>query len=756
MPRAVAVFLSLVFTLSALSQTLTQERRVVPPGPLTRAANYQGQQDVASNGHGFLVTWIDGRAAHGGYGYENRGSLLWASHFAVDGKLTSPEGLQLADGVFDARIASDGNDYLIAMRRSDGIYTQLFDDEGNALADALKVDATTTSPMLLVSNGSGYLLVTNKESAIQWRTLDRVGHPAGDPQVLAASYAWNSNAVIVTNDGAYHLIYGTQSCSGQSCSYGAADVAVKDGQAAPSRTLVPPTNFIGYVSAASSGDQFLVAWGTPGGISEQVFDASDNAVTTARPLTSGQVPMTVWWDGARYLVSRPDSAYVLVGQRIGRDGEPIDTTPFVFAKNAASQAAFSRGGGRAVVVWNATADMPPTSPADIFGRVVFDFDELAAATAEPLRLSNAPSVQHTPAAALIAGKAIRVWRGGDGNGSIEMAIDGGDRIVLSPENKDSQHDPDVAAIGDVALVVWRSDTRSLRRVLGVRVDANGRRLDEQPIVIDQGTLFAQPVLDRVSVATDGQSFIVAWSGQYVVNAKRIAKDGSLLDAVPIVASHNEFFIAAGVKVVWTGEVYVAIFALEDNHLTLHPPPAIVDLYAARITSAGVPLDVSENRSVYLENGAFLQSGPAVAATGNRVVVAFAELPSGLTLSVELHTVEVSVDPLPAPLASDVLARVIYPFNYSISDPAIAAYGNAFVVTWSQDNTNGTEVRAQLLDRGEPFTVADHDAYDVTVTPDTNGFTFTYARTDPEAGDVAQLFTRDLILPAERHRAVAIR
>ncbi|HEX3111375.1 MAG TPA: hypothetical protein VHU41_19890, partial [Thermoanaerobaculia bacterium] len=560
MPRTVAVSLSLLITLSALSQTLTQERRVVPPGPLTRAANYQGQQDVASNGHGFLVTWIDGRAAHG-YEYENRGSLLWASHFAFDGTLTSPEGFQVADGVFDARIASDGVDYLIAMRRSDGIYTQLFDDEGHAAADALKVDAITTNPMLLVSNGSSYLLVTNKESAIQWRMLDRDGHPAGDPQVLAASNAWNSNAVIVTNDGAYHLIYGTQSCSGQSCSYGAADVAIKDGEAAPSRTLVPPTNFLGYVSAASSGDQFLVAWGTPGGISEQVFDASDNAVTTARPLTSGQVPVTVGWDGARYLVGRSDSAYALSGQRISRDGEPIDAAPFVFAKNAGSQAAFSRGGGRAVVVWNATADMPPTSPADIFGRVVFDFNELAAATAEPLRLSNAPSVQHTPAAApiagTIAGKAIRVWRGGDGNGSIEMAIDGGDRIVLSPENGDSQHDPDVAAIGDVALVVWRSDTPSLRRVLGVRVDANGGRLDEQPIVIDQGTLFAQPVLDRVSVATDGQSFLVAWSGQYVVDAKRIAKDGSLLDAVPIVASHNEFFIAAGVKVVWTGEVYVA-------------------------------------------------------------------------------------------------------------------------------------------------------------------------------------------------------
>ncbi|HEX3109227.1 MAG TPA: hypothetical protein VHU41_09045, partial [Thermoanaerobaculia bacterium] len=180
------------------------------------------------------------------------------------------------------------------------------------------------------------------------------------------------------------------------------------------------------------------------------------------------------------------------------------------------------------------------------------------------------------------------------------------------------------------------------------------------------------------------------------------------------------------------------------------------LYAARITSAGVPLDASENRSVYFENGASLQGGPSVAAAGNRVVVAFAELQSGPTLSAELHTVEVSVDPLPNPVASDVVARVVYPFNHPISDPAIAAYGNTFVVTWSQDNTNGAEVRARLLDRGEPFTVGDDDAYDVTVMPAASGFTFTYARTDAEAGDVAQLFTRDLVLPAQRHRATAIR
>ena len=758
MLRTVAVTLSLLFTISALPATLTQERRVVPIGPLTRAANYQAGADVASNGHGFLAIWIDGRANHDGY--QDTGSLLWGSHFAVDGTLTSLEGLKLSDGVYAARIASDGDHYLIATRRVDGIYAQSFDGDGHALADAVKVAASTTAPIMLASNGSSYLLATNNQSAIQWQMLDRLGRPAGAPQVIAGSTAWNGNALIVTNDGAYHLISGTQNCTpGQSCSYGVADVVVRNGTAAAPRTLVAQSLFLGYVVAASSGNQFMVAWIAVNNqqlfINEQIFDSSDNAVTAARPIAQYfQEPITASWDGARYLVSRLGDSYALVGQRVGRDGEPIDATPFVIASNTGSEGAFTRGGGRTAIVWSSGN---ATVPSDVYGRVVFDFNDLAATSSEGIRLSNAPSVQHSPATAFLGGKAIRVWHAGDGNGSIEMALDGGNTVVLSPETGDSQHDPDVAAIGDVALVAWRSDTRALRRVLGVRIDANGKRLDQTPIVIDQdASLAVPPARDRVSVATDGHAFLVAWSGRYVVAAKRIAKDGSPLDAAPIAASHSEFFLTDGVRVVWTGSMYVVVFAFEDNGLTLHPPIFVTQIYAARITSAGVALDSAENRVVYAENGAALGGGPSIAAAGDRVVIAFSAEPFADVFRVELHAVELSVNPLPTPAASRVLARLAYPFQYAISDVGIAARGGTFLVTWSQDGANGAEVRAQLLDRGGSFVVADNDAYDVTVTPEATGFSFTYARTDPEAGYVARLFSRDLVLAPEKHRATAIR
>lgn len=753
MPRNVAVTLSLLFTLTALSQTLTQEHRVVPLGPLTRAANAQFEPDIASDGHGFLAIWIDGRVSH--TVYQSTGSLLWASHFAVDGTLTSAAGMKLADGVFDARIASNGTDYLIATRRIDGIYTQPFDDEGHALADAIRVDTAATVPMILASNGSSYLLTTNRQSAIQWQMLDRLGRPAGDPQVVSASNAWTNNAVVVTNDGVYHLIYGTVECvSGQDCSYGVDDVAVTNGHAVEPRRLVAPSSFSGYVAAASSGSRFLVAWVDATAIHEQLFDSDDNAVTTARTLgPTFDAVLTVGWDGARYLVTQSNAAGALGAQRVGADGELLDVTPFLITSDIALQPGFARGGGRVGIVWSAAFGTPI---ADVYGRVVFDFNELAATAIPPLRLSNAPSVQHAPAAASVRERTIRVWRAGDGNGSIEMAIDGGGAAVLSPENGDNQHDPDVAAIGDVALIVWRSDTHSLRRVLGVRVDANGNRLDQEPIVIDQDApLAVGPALDRVSVATDGHAFLVAWSGYYVVSARRIAKDGSLIDAAPITASHIEYFVTAGVKALWTGTTYVVVFAFEDNRLTLHPPAMDVSLYAARISSSGVALDAAENRKVYDEFGATLIDLSAAAA-GDRVVIAFSELVPNTNIDVShcnLRTVEISADPPPIPIASHLTAQVAYPFTSGIPDLGIAVRGDTFLLAWSQDGAKGTQVRAQLLDRGESFVISEDDAYDVTVTPHANGFSLTYARTDPEADYVARLFTRDFVMTPGRHRAV---
>ncbi|HEX3580260.1 MAG TPA: hypothetical protein VH087_00760, partial [Thermoanaerobaculia bacterium] len=373
--------------------------------------------------------------------------------------------------------------------------------------------------------------------------------------------------------------------------------------------------------------------------------------------------------------------------------------------------------------------------------------------AEPLRLSNAPSVQHSPAAASLGGRTIRVWRAGDGNGSIEAAIDGGDRVVVSPENGEYQHDPDVAAIGDVAWIVWRSDTRLLRRVLGVRIDASGNRLDPDPIVIDQeATLPVAPSIDRVSIATDGQAFLVAWSSRYVVNAKRIAKDGSVIDAEPITASHLDYFLTNDVKAVWTGTTYVVVFAFEDNGLTLHPLLSEVELFAARISSSGVTLDAAENRKVYDEPGATLGDLSA-AAGGGRVVIAFSELPSTVdSILYDLRTVAISSDP-PVPVASRIIAQVPYPFTYGIPDLDIAARGDTFLVAWTQDGPNGSQVRAQLLDRGGSFVVSQDDAYDVAVSSGANGFSLTYARTDAEALDVAQLFTRDVVLTPARHRAV---
>ena len=96
------------------------------------------------------------------------------------------------------------------------------------------------------------------------------------------------------------------------------------------------------------------------------------------------------------------------------------------------------------------------------------------------------------------------------------------------------------------------------------------------------------------------------------------------------------------------------------------------------------------------------------------------------------------------------ARVIAPPTTTFGRLSIAARGDTFVVASSWQVGFLEEVRAMILDQDDWVVVGAVDSFDVEVTPASVGFTFTYARIDSAAGNVAQLFTRDLVL---RQRAV---
>ncbi|HEX3107756.1 MAG TPA: hypothetical protein VHU41_01595 [Thermoanaerobaculia bacterium] len=751
MRRLLPFLLAALLGTPSIAQTLTPERRVAPIGPLTNAAYGQAGPDVASNGEGFVVVWVDQRSTHPTAPAYPLINALYATHLNADGSSSPAEDILIAAPIYGgAKIASDGNGYLVAWGTATGIESLHLTSDGHPVgAESTVINGTDRSswPVALASNGAGYLFSFWSAGGLYWVPLDSSGHVTGSPQTAAAT-ANPPASLVTTNDGAYHLIYTAMNCPGNvACTSPVTDLTIDSHGATVWRAMTEGSP--SGVSAVSTGDRIALAWlGTTLHLMEQAFDASDTPLSAPHDLgvVDPGVPL-IAWDGTRLLVAATKDQN-LVGFRLSSDGTPIDTSPFVIDGSLTyGNLAQARGGGRVALVW--AAPVAYLSNADIYGRVAADFNELASAPASPTRLSNAPEVQHSPAVTSIGNRMLTVWRGGD-DGSIKASIDGSVPIVIAPADG-SNHDPAVAAIGDTAMIVWRSDASSQQRVLARRIDSSGNLLDPAPIIVEaNATTYILPTFNRPSIATDGHAYLVAWSGNHEVDAKRVAADGTLIDEHSFVAMHPNFFNCTAVKVLWTGGVYLVVFAEEPEHGVAFPVADVVRIYASRVSSAGVALDDTSNRQLYFQYGQL--KGLSAAASGDRAVVAWGEEAWNQDPHSNVKSLEFSVGSLTPTATPQVIDSQAYPWNYGLTSVAVAARGETFVVAWSRDAGTGEDIHATLLDRGNPFLLAAEDAYDVTAIPTADGFRFTYVRTDPAAANAAQLFTRDLVLSAGHRSA----
>jgi len=138
----------------------------------------------------------------------------------------------------------------------------------------------------------------------------------------------------------------------------------------------------------------------------------------------------------------------------------------------------------------------------------------------------------------------------------------------------------VATAGDVSLLVWREPDETADgsfALLAARVDRFGRVLDAPPIRV------ANVTCDRIgpAVSTDGTDFLVAWQEQFAIQARRVARDGRLLDPAAIilqVPTATGGCGTASVGAAWNGTNYLV--AGTDGNI----------VYGARVTRGGTVLD----------------------------------------------------------------------------------------------------------------------------------------------------------------------
>jgi hypothetical protein len=221
---------------------------------------------------------------------------------------------------------------------------------------------------------------------------------------------------------------------------------------------------------------------------------------------------------------------------------------------------------------------------------------------EVLLLADGPGAgaQATPAVALGKDVYLAVWREGwSGKGGTARVyaarLDKAGKpldakgIEVAPCKEGFQEAPRVAFGGGSFLVVWQ-DFRNGKDmdVLGARVSPEGKVLDAQPIAIAAGPR-TQALPD---VASDGNSFLVAWQGiegeaaGYSGCAAPVSAEGKVGAVVKSQASPQ-------VRLAWGGKNYLAVYGSTE-------------IYSLLLSPEGKPLNPSQygNEAMRCKSAAF--------------------------------------------------------------------------------------------------------------------------------------------------------
>ncbi|MBM7115691.1 TolB family protein [Archangium primigenium] len=246
---------------------------------------------------------------------------------------------------------------------------------------------------------------------------------------------------------------------------------------------------------------------------------------------------------------------------------------------------------------------------------------------------------------------------------------GMDDPVYGPADN-SQSSPAIAHNGKNFLVVWHDYRSNNYDIYGARVSNSG-------VVLDATGIRVSNALNEQSfpvVTHDGTNFLVVWqdyrNGGYDIYGARVSNAGIVLDTngIPISSATNSQTEPA---VTHDGTNFLVVW--QDYRNGGH------DIYAARVSNAGIVLDSSGIPiSTYVNH----QTKPAVASNGTNSLVVWQDTRSGGTE--DIYGARVSNT-----------GSVLNPNGILIStavnrqeSPAVAYSGTEFLVVW-QDYRSGT-------------------------------------------------------------------
>lgn len=674
------------------------------PGDLAPAlaAGNQQRPQIARGSNGFLAVWADTRTVLiNSPGYAGIGPK------AFSGNQSPGQGTQ--SDIFAARLDANGNVI-------------------DTIPIAINQAQFNQDYPVVAWNGQNWLVAWVSDHingfSINYDIVAARVSPSGvvlDDPPLVLSLGQTSDFVfpsVVTSDGTNWVVGWSSFLTGTS------DRPLYGARISPSGSVLDPGGkilvnpghqFVGYPDLAFAGDEYLMVWaellngnkargqrlslaldpiGAPFDIN--LFSPSD---ARGPGVASNGNDFLVVWNDQRFAYDQ------LLGSRVSHAGQVLDPAGIEVSGhlfNGNTNFDLCWDGANYFVDYNKTNNL--TQDDVLVTRV-----SPAGAVLDPqgILVKAAPDTPVLLAIAPRSGGGAQVawsgyWFGFQTSGSeaqdIRTAVvSAGGAVNLDTAvslGAPRQSKPRMALGGSGSMVVFRSEISGDARILAQRLDPEGAPLDQEPILIANGS----PNLTVPSVAWNGSLFLVTWedtsanSGRGQVYGRRMTPAGTVLDPSPI-----PVMIGLMSDVAALGDTFLVVATDVPTN------PEIRSVFWARVSSSGAVLD---QPALGGSSGGFVR-WPRVAALGGRWLIVSEGHPTHDQPRSNIGGRFINPD---GTLASGfAVSSGVSPQQYS-AQPHLASAGDQALIVWSdkaQTDIYGRRILADgtLLDSPDGFVIS---------------------------------------------------
>jgi hypothetical protein len=602
-----SLFLLLVFfSLAAGAASVFGPARLVTAPSYSVAYGWQYPEDAATDSHDFLTLWIDQTPGRTG---------VYSAVVLPEGTVTPvPSHLVRFADVHAISVVWTGDHYLATWTEPAGVFAARLSRDGTVDGEPHVIAAHAMSFSHTLAWNGRHALLALQDGGLTAMLLDADGNVVRrgiplPPSIEQIAVAAAGSAFAVTGAES-HYVYamGPAPPPGGHPSTAVYLERVSDAgevlDPAPIVLASSLTSYLSIVALAGDASRFAVAYpssDTPGvtQVIRHLVDAATGTVTSL-PAFAAPALSGVLSTGGDLVAYGPSGNGGLYAERFSSSNmTTVDLAPV-----AMPQVRLVTNGSQTLAVWS---DQRVANNPHVYAALL---DRDANAVSKTVTVSTSAAPQQAPALASGANGALLVWselHRYDSADIMAARIDesgqpAGAPITIQPGASNAA----VVFTGEVYVVAYVLGNQIVAR----RVAVDGTLLDAQPYVLGSGWNFA--------LASNGTTTFAVFGGSGSgVHAVRLNRDGTVAAGAPLTVSDDS---TTGVAIAAAGSEFLVVWVVGSDYWQW-PSPNYVDIFGARLDANGSLLDP---KSFAIADSPRDEVHPTVASDGRDFLVAYSD------------------------------------------------------------------------------------------------------------------------------------